>query len=99
MSLFRQWGYSSFDIVENWIYFVIQADSDDLDATKAMLKGLKKHFEVTGKPAILIHTVEPCLSFFDYTSVLNFILSSSLAPVNEFCTNNTSQLFSINVFH
>jgi hypothetical protein len=79
--------------------FLIQADSDDLNATKAMLKGLKKHFEVTGKLAILIHTVEPCLSFFGCTSVLNFILSSSLAPVNEICANNTSHVFSMNALY
>ncbi|KAA1473464.1 NAD(P)-binding protein [Dentipellis sp. KUC8613] len=32
------------------------ADSDNLEATKALLSGLRKRFETTGEPPILIHT-------------------------------------------
>ncbi|KAK7044260.1 hypothetical protein VNI00_007982 [Paramarasmius palmivorus] len=35
---------------------ITMADCDDLDAAKYALKGLKRRFEETGKPPILIHT-------------------------------------------
>ncbi|KAF9266652.1 hypothetical protein L218DRAFT_978614 [Marasmius fiardii PR-910] len=35
---------------------ITMADVDDLEAAKAVLRGLKKRFEETGKPSILIHT-------------------------------------------
>jgi hypothetical protein len=36
---------------------ILQANADDLDATKAILKGLKKRFEHKKEPGTLIHTV------------------------------------------
>jgi hypothetical protein len=35
----------------------MQADADDLGSIQAILKGLKRKYEVTGTPPILIHTV------------------------------------------
>jgi hypothetical protein len=36
---------------------ILQANADDLDATKAILRGLKKRFEHKKEPGMLIHTV------------------------------------------
>jgi len=51
---------SDFDLLERLssesdIVFQM-ANADDLDATKAILKGLKKRFEIKKEPATLIHT-------------------------------------------
>jgi hypothetical protein len=50
--------------------FPFQADADDLNAMKAILKGLKKRREATGQSPIYIHTVRLCLSLAVYTKIL-----------------------------
>lgn len=37
----------------------VQADADHVPGNEAILRGLKKRFEATGKKAILVHTVRP----------------------------------------
>lgn len=39
----------------------MQADADDLGSVRDILRGLKKRYQRTGTPPILIHTVSPLL--------------------------------------
>ena len=45
-----------------------QADADHIESTKAVLAGLKRRFEVTGKAPMLIHTVSLAFVFHTLTS-------------------------------
>jgi len=59
--------------------------SDNMEAEKAILKGIKARFEATGKAPILIQTVRNALMFYDtlLTSTLDgnwFVASLSLTP-------------------
>lgn len=45
-----------------------QADSDNVKATEVMLSGLKKRYETTGIPPVLIHTVSEFGVTFEFTA-------------------------------
>lgn len=61
-------------------YCATQADVDDLPAAKAILRGMKKYKERTGKVPILIHTVRFVQSI-EYDDALISATSHSLGQV------------------